>query len=114
MESNGSQNTAVEPRFEYTFPAIRGVQAKREFYVSMCPLRLIPKIFLFNEEELIPELRAQRVLNKSRLPEIAQYILNNRDDYTFSAITASVDADVRFEAVAGGSESKLGLLHVPM
>jgi DNA sulfur modification protein DndB len=101
--------------FEYVFPAIRGVQARREYYVSMCPLRLIPKIFIFNEEELVPELRAQRVLNKSRLPEIAQYILNNRNDYTFSAITASVDADIRFEPIAEQSEAKrLGLLHIPM
>jgi DNA sulfur modification protein DndB len=101
--------------FEYIFPAIRGIQARREYYISMCPLRLIPKIFLFNEEELVPELRAQRVLNKSRLPEIAQYILNNRDDYTFSAITASIDADVGFEPLATGAESRrLGLLHVPM
>ena len=44
--------------FEYVFPAIRGIQAEREFYVSMCPLRLIPKIFLFDEDELVPEMRA--------------------------------------------------------
>jgi DNA sulfur modification protein DndB len=101
--------------FEYVFPAIRGVQALREYYVSMCPLRLIPKIFIFNEEELMPELRAQRVINKSRLPEISQYILNNRSDYTFSAITASVDADIRFEPLTTESEAKrLGLLHIPM
>lgn len=101
--------------FEYVFPAIRGVQARREYYVSMCPLRLIPKIFLFNEEELVPELRAQRVLNKSRLPEISQYILDNRDNYTFSAITASVDADVKFEPLGTDSEAKrIGLLHIPM
>lgn len=101
--------------FEYVFPAIRGVQARREYYVSMCPLRLIPKIFIFNEEELQPELRAQRVLNKSRLPEMAQYILNNREDYTFSAITASIDADIRFEPLSEQSEARrLGLLHIPM
>ena len=55
----------MEATFEYHFPAIRGVQAGREYYVSMCPLRVIPKIFLFNEEEVVPELRAQRVLNKA-------------------------------------------------
>jgi DNA sulfur modification protein DndB len=38
------------PAFEYVFPAIRGVQAGREYFVSMCPLRLIPRIFLFDEE----------------------------------------------------------------
>lgn len=105
----------MKDSFEYVFPAIRGVQARREYYISMCPLRLIPKIFLFNEEELMPELRAQRVLNKSRLPEIAQYIVNNRENYTFSAITASIDADVRFEPIADQGETKrLGVLRVPM
>jgi DNA sulfur modification protein DndB len=100
--------------FEYVFPAIRGIQAQREYYVSMCPLRLLPKIFLFDEDELVPELRAQRTLNRARVPEISRYILDNPQDYTFSAITASIDAAVRFEAVGGGVEQRMGLLHVPM
>jgi DNA sulfur modification protein DndB len=107
----------MDARFGYTFPAIRGIQAQREYYTSMCPLRLIPKIFYFDEEEaaLGPELRAQRTLNKTRVPEIASYILNNRQDYAFSAITASIDAEVNFEPL--GSEpnsSRVGLLQVPM
>ncbi len=101
--------------FGYVFPAIRGVQARREYYTSMCPLRLIPKIILFDEEELPPEMRAQRVLNKGRIPEMSRYILGNRDNYVFSAITASIDAEVRFEPVGpSGEASKVGLLHVPM
>ncbi len=105
----------MDGSFEYVFPAIRGVQAKREYYVSMCPLRLIPKIFLFNEEELVPELRAQRVLNKSRIPEMSRYVLDNRDNYTFSAITASVDADVRFDPLGTDADGKrVGRLHIPM
>lgn len=102
----------MDPAFEYAFPAIRGVQAKRSFYVSMCPLRLIPRLFLFNEAELVPELRAQRQLNRQRLPEIARYIADNRDSYVFSAITASIDADVRFDPHAGSTD--LGILHIPM
>ena len=57
----------LEPAFEYIFPAIRGIQANHEYYVSMCPLKLIPKIFVFDDEELTPELRAQRILNKNRM-----------------------------------------------
>ena len=98
--------------FEYVFPAIRGVQAAREFYVSMCPLRLLPKLFLFNEAELVPELRAQRQLNRGRLPEIARYIAGNRDSYVFSAITASIDAEVGFESVVGAPD--VGTLRIPM
>jgi|MTBAKSStandDraft_1061840.scaffolds.fasta_scaffold17453_3 DNA sulfur modification protein DndB len=106
----------MEPVFEYVFPAIRGIQAGREYYTSMCPLRLIPKIFLFDEEELVPELRAQRTLNKARVPEMARYILNNKENYVFSAITASIDADVKFEPIGDtpGVAHRVGTLHIPM
>ncbi|MEU3783427.1 DNA sulfur modification protein DndB [Streptomyces sp900129855] len=118
MESR-SATRVVAPRtsegFEYAFPAIRGIQAGREFYVSMCPMRLIPKIFIFDEDELTPELRAQRVLNKGRLPALAKYILDNPDDYVFSALTASVDGDMNFESVAAdGPGMRTGQLRIPM
>src|SRR4029077_20025832 len=101
--------------FEYNFPAIRGIQAGREFYVSMCPLRLIPRIFMFDDDELKPEDRVQRVLNKSRVPEIAGYILKNSKNYVFSALTASVDGAVRFEPLGEeGSERSVGQVRIPM
>lgn len=101
--------------FEYAFPAIRGVQAKREYYVSMCPLRLLSKLFLFNEEEIVPELRAQRQLNRNRVPEIVRYVSDNPEDYVFSAITASVDGDVIFEPVGDqGEANRIGVLKIPM
>ena len=40
----------------YSFDALRGIQAGREFYVAMCPLKIIPKLFIFNEEEVSPQL----------------------------------------------------------
>ena len=101
--------------FEYVFPAIRGIQAHREYYVSMCPMRLLPKLFQFDEEELAPQLRAQRHLNKARLPELSRYITENMDNYVFSAITVSIDADVAFEEISGHTEiNRVGLLRIPM
>ena len=101
--------------FDYVFPAIRGIQAQREYYVSMCPMRLLPKLFHFDEDDLSPELRAQRRLNKARLPELCRYLTENIENYVFSAITVSVDADVAFEQMGGtGEHSRLGLLRVPM
>lgn len=97
--------------FEYVFPAIRGIQAGREYYVSMCPIRLIPKLFSFDDKEIPAELRAQRILNKVRVPEIAQYILDNTKSYVFSAITVSINAQISFEPF--GSED-IGVLKVPM
>jgi len=101
--------------FAVSFPAMRGTQASREFFVIMCPLRYLPRLFLFDENEVPPELRAQRALNRSRIPTLAQYVLENRDDYVFSALTASVDGNMTFEASDSGSHgSRLGVLHIAM
>ena len=66
-------NDPSEFVFLRVFSALRGFQAGRDYYVAMCPLKLIPKIFLFDEDEIPAELRAQRALNKARVPEIARY-----------------------------------------
>lgn len=86
--------------FEYEFIALRGRQAARLYYTVMCPLKLIPKLFLFEEEEIPAELRAQRTLNKARVPDIARYIVENKSNYIFSSITASIDGDVSFEPLS--------------
>lgn len=107
----------MDPTFAYSFPAISGIQAKREYYVSMVPLRLVPKVFSFNEEDDVPpDLRAQRVLNKGRLPEMTRYLLDNRESYVFSALTASIDGKVQFQSlVAGNAEARrIGVLQVDM
>jgi DNA sulfur modification protein DndB len=96
-----------------SFPAIRGIQASREYFSAMCPLKLVPKIFMFTDEELRPELRAQRVLNKSRIPEIADYLVNNPRDYVFSSITASIDAEYEFKSV-DEANSNIGMLTISM
>lgn len=81
----------------------------------MCPLRLIPKIFLFDEEELAPEVRAQRILNKGRLPALTRYIVDNPNDYVFSALTASVDGDIRFDGLANdGVGMRVGQIRISM
>ncbi len=108
-------NIDMTTSFEYVFPAICGIQAGREYYTSMCPLKLIPKLFTFDDEELMPELRAQRTLNKSRIPDMSRYLLENKKDYVFSAITASIDGKVEFEPFAESGEiSRIGSLKIDM
>lgn len=105
----------MDSTFSYNFPAIRGVQANKEYYVAMCPLRIIPKIFLFDEEEIPPEHRAQRILNKARIPDITNYIIENQNDYVFSSITASVDGELEFVPFNADSSSKdLGQLKIAL
>lgn len=104
--------TSLTANYCYSFPAVRGMQAGRPFYIATCPLRIIPKIFSFDESEVPPELRAQRIINKARIPEMVRYLLDNPRDYVFSALTASIAVDVEFEEHAGSYN--LGTLRVPM
>jgi DNA sulfur modification protein DndB len=97
------------------FPVIKGIQAAHEYYVAMWTLRTLKQISIFDEKELPPELRAQRVINKGRIPEIANYVLNNPKDYIFSAITASIDSEVEFVPISQKpGENRIGMLKVPM
>jgi len=110
-DDNEDLETAV-----YSFPAIRGIQAGREYYSAMVQLKLIPAIFRFNESEVPPQIRAQRVLNQARIPEIANYIVNNPRDYVFSSISASIsDGRVKFIPLdPKNPNGKLGKLAIPM
>lgn len=113
--SVGVNNPLAKVAAGYVFPAIRGIQAQREYYVTMCPLRLLPRLFLFDDDGLRPELRAQRQLNKARIPELSRYLVNNSTNYVFSAITASIDAQVKFDGIAeNGVGSRMGALHIPL
>jgi DNA sulfur modification protein DndB len=99
----------------HSFSSIRGVQGGREYYVAMVPLKVIPKIFLFDDAELPADLRAQRTLNRARIPDIANYLVENPRNYTFSSLTASVDAKVHFEPNSStGFASNLGRVMIPM
>lgn len=104
-----------DPGFFTNFPAIRARQAGEDFYVVMCPMRLLPNLFAFDDEEVPPEVRAQRVLNRARLPEIARYLVDNPQSYIISAITASVDASVRFQPLSDNAgHEAVGTLSIPM
>jgi len=100
----------------YNFPVLRGIQAGREYFLAMCPLKLVTKLFLYDEVGVPAELRAQRVLNKARIPQIANYIVDNPREYVFSALTASIDADIEFIPLENDLDTSLniGLLKIPM
>lgn len=93
--------------FSYRFPAVRGLQAGREYYISMVPLKLLSRLFPSEEEIVLPEFRAQRRINEARIPEIKNYILNNRDTYVFSALSASIDGNFVFSAKDNGDVGDL-------
>jgi len=100
-------------------PALRGRMGGREYYTLSMKLKTVPRFFEFqNHKALDPEQRAQRVLNKQRVPAIRDYLLQNSDGYVFSAITASyqlpddVDETELFTPFEDGAD--IGVLNLPM
>jgi DNA sulfur modification protein DndB len=79
----------------------------------MCPLKRLKKIFTLDESMLAESDKAQRVMNHSRIPQITRYIHNNRQDYTFSAITACIEGQTFFDPIStNGHGNKIGNLVV--
>lgn len=97
--------------YTYKFPVVKGIQAGREYYIAMVPLKMLGRLFPNEDEYVLPEYRAQRRISENRIPVIKKYILNNRDNYVFSALAASIDGDFCFYEL---NESGLGTLEVSM
>lgn len=98
--------------YVYKFPVVRGIQAKREYFIAMVPLKMLARLFTIDDEYVLPEYRAQRKLNEARIPVISKYILDNRDSYVFSALAASIDGDFCFKT--DNSNQDVGTLEVSM
>ncbi len=98
--------------YKYRFPAVQGVQAGRKFYIGMVPLGMLSILFPTDDEYVAPEFRAQRKLNETRIPVIRDYIINNRNNYVFSALAASIDGEFSF--ISESDNSTVGVLEVPM
>lgn len=96
----------------FEFIAIQGVQARKAFYIIMVPLKVVPNFFKFDDESLPPTMRAQRTLNKTRIPQISRYILENPEDYILSSLCACVDGEVIFEP--NEISTNLGKLKISM
>lgn len=99
-------------KFTYKLQALRGVQAGSCFFVCMIPLKYVKNFFINIDYDVPPEYRAQRKLNETRIPEIKNYIINNRDSYVFSALAASVDGEINF--ISSDFDKDLGILEIDM
>lgn len=98
--------------FCYTFPVVKGIQAGKEYYIAMVPLKMLPRLFPNDDEYVMPEYRAQRKLNVARIPEIKKYIIENRNDYVFSALAASIDGEFHFKQ--SDKNENLGTLDISL
>lgn len=92
-------------------PAMRGKIGSRTYYACLMPMSAIPNLFKFTDwAGFSPEDREQRVLNEKRVPELRDYIIDNEDDYLFSAITASYKGEPIYTEIQNGGDGSLGIL----
>ena len=82
----------------------------------MCSFATIYNHFKFNDDPQIPpNMRAQRKLRQSRIPEITNYIINNPKDYILSSITVSVGSKISFSPAPGpGEGGRMGTIIIPI
>jgi DNA sulfur modification protein DndB len=98
-------------------PAMRGKMGTRTYYACLMPLEAIQNMFRFDPEErqwaeLSPEQREQRTLNRTRVPSITSYILENEEDYLFASITASYKSEPQFVPYQGSDD--IGTLKIKL
>ena len=90
---------------------MQGVIGQRTYYATLMKLKTVPSMFSFTDwAEFTPEDREQRVLNKKRIPDMKNYIVENEDGYVFSSITASYRCPVQFKPA--DPDGQYGLLEM--
>ena len=97
----------------YRINAIKGVQAGLPYYTCMISIWQLIALLDITNAKLPAEKRAQRQINKARIPEIRKYILDNPESYVFSAVTLCADGKLNFEEFEGSSSPKSGVLCIP-
>jgi DNA sulfur modification protein DndB len=101
--------------FHFALPAIRGTQAGRQYFIAMCPLSLVSRLFPLETATLRPELQLQRIVTVSRIPDLVRYLTTHPTSYVLSALTASIDAEVEFQpAPSSSAGAPFGYLQIPM
>ena len=97
----------------YSLTAIRGSQGDHNYYLAQCPLRLVTRLFLFDEPELPSELRRTRSLTVKRVRGLARYLAARPTSYVLAPLVAAIDCEVNFEPLENDLQ-EIGLLHIPL
>lgn len=95
------------------YPAIIGTMGGQPYYTLSVPSLDVERFFqLIDQGDLDLELRMQRQVDTAHAKKIAKYILDNPEEYVFSAIVGSLDGEVEFEPHPSMSDH--GMLSIPL
>lgn len=96
----------------YTFPALQGRQGHVVHYLFQCPVRLVPRLFLFDEAEVPPSLRRNHTIEPTVVAQWRDYLHEHPADYVLAPLIAVVDREVIFEPDHDTGE--IGAVHIPI
>lgn len=91
--------------FSYQLPAASGMQAGKNYYITMVPIRVLEKIFSEDAEDTLPSY------SKDNIQQVKNYLLSHRTNYVMSAFTAAFLGKVQFYPA---SKEHLGVLEIAM
>jgi DNA sulfur modification protein DndB len=99
---------------EIHLPAIRGIQAGRPFFITLCPTKYIPRLIPLESPGGGDDSPFCRAADRGRSQDIARYLASNPETYVLPTITCLVDGEVYFdEPGKRGQPSGFGTLRVP-
>lgn len=97
----------------FTFLAITGKQGDFPYFLLQCPLRLVPRLLLFDEPELPADLRQVRSFDGALVTAMTDYLLAQPNDYVLAPLIATVNLPVTFEPLIAVN-AEIGWLSVPL
>ena len=100
--------------FNYTFPAVRGIQNGRSFYQATVPFRALASMLKLDDCMDVNK-RSQRLINKPRAKKVAEYISNNKHGfYVIPPLVGFIDGDFSFDEVPLDGFINVGNMKVPI
>ena len=97
----------------FSFTVIRGRQGENDYYLTQCLLRLVPRIFLFDEVDVPTVLRRVRSLDTFKVDGIKHYLISQPNDYIMAPLIVAVDCEVVYQPLVENL-SEIGHLQIPL
>jgi DNA sulfur modification protein DndB len=104
-------------QIEFSIPAVRGTHGGHTYYTTMCPIRLLPRLFpIVDDDDTSASHQSFRKVNLKRVAEITKDIVAHHENLYLAPVTISVEHTVRFD---GEKESRsrlptTGQLSIPL
>ncbi len=95
--------------FCFEIPAVRGIQAGREFFTINAPFGVLQRLVAFDTGNVLA--RSQRDVNPTRAKKVSQYIQDNLDTYVLTSLTGVINERPEF---IESEHANVGLLKVSM